>query len=333
MSTKVAINGFGRIGRLVLRAGLDQGIDVVAVNDIAPPEKMAHLFKYDSVHGIYQQTVSLDGDVLTVGDQKINVLSEKDPADLPWDELDVDVVIESTGVFREREDAARHLKAGADKVIISAPGKNSDATIVIGVNDDEYDAEKHDIVSNASCTTNCLAPMVKILNDEFGLESGIITTTHAYTATQNILDGPAGKDYRRMRAAAVSIIPTSTGAATATTEVLPELKGKLDGMAMRVPVPDGSITDLSAVLARDVTREEVNAAFKKAADGEMKGILQYTEEELVSTDYVGNPHSSIIDAEKTTVVNGNHVKVLGWYDNEWGYSNRLIDLAGIMVSG
>jgi glyceraldehyde 3-phosphate dehydrogenase len=333
MATKVAINGFGRIGRLVLRAGLDQGMDVVAVNDIAPPDRMAHLFKYDSVHGTYQQDVSLDGDQLTVGSQKIKVLSEKDPADLPWDELDVDVVVESTGVFREREDAARHLQAGADKVIISAPGKNSDATIVIGVNDDEYDASKHDIVSNASCTTNCLAPMVKVLNEEFGLESGIITTTHAYTATQNILDGPGGKDYRRMRAAAVSIIPTSTGAATATTKVMPELKGKLDGMAMRVPVPDGSVTDLSAVLSRDVTVEEVNAAFEKAANGAMNGVLEYTEEELVSSDYVGNPHSCIVDSEKTMVVNGNQIKVLGWYDNEWGYSNRIVDLIGIVVGG
>ncbi len=333
MATKVAINGFGRIGRLVLRAGLDQGLDVVAVNDIAPPDRMAHLFKYDSVHGTYQQDVSLAGNQLTVGSQKIKVLSEKDPADLPWDELDVDVVVESTGVFREREAAARHLQAGADKVIISAPGKNSDATIVIGVNDDEYDASKHDIISNASCTTNCLAPMVKVLNEEFGLESGIITTTHAYTATQNILDGPGGKDYRRMRAAAVSIIPTSTGAATATTKVMPELKGKLDGMAMRVPVPDGSVTDLSAVLSRDVTVEEVNAAFEKAANGAMKSVLEYTEEELVSSDYVGNPHSCIVDSEKTMVVNGNQIKVLGWYDNEWGYSNRIVDLIGIVVGG
>lgn len=331
MSTRIAVNGFGRIGRLTVRAALDEGKEIVAVNDIAPLDRMAHLFKYDSVHGTYQKEVELDGEDLKVGNNNIRLLSVKDPAQLPWQEMDVDVVIESTGVFREREDAKKHLEAGADKVLISAPATDPDLSTVIGVNDSEYKPDEHDIISNASCTTNCLAPVVKVVNEAFGLESGVVTTTHAYTSTQNILDGPAGKDYRRMRAAADSIIPTSTGAAEATTDVMPELKGRLDGMALRVPVPDGSIVDLAASVKQSVTESEVKAAFQEAASGELDGILDYTEEELVSSDYIGNPHSSIIDAEKTMVVNDNHVKVLAWYDNEWGYSNRMVDLVDIVT--
>ncbi len=331
MSTRIAVNGFGRIGRMTVRAALEQGKEIVAINDIAPLDRMAHLFKYDSVHGTYPEEVSLAGDELKVGDTTIQLLSIKNPTELPWKEMDVDVVIESTGVFRDREDAQKHLKAGADKVLISAPATDPDLTTVIGVNDSEYNPDEDDIISNASCTTNCLAPVVKVINDSFGLESGVVTTTHAYTSTQNILDGPAGKDYRRMRAAAASIIPTTTGAAVATTEVMPELKGRLDGMALRVPVPDGSIVDLAASVSQSVTEDEVNAAFEEAANGKMEGILGYTEEELVSSDYIGNPHSSIVDADKTMVVNDNHVKVLAWYDNEWGYSNRMIDLVDIVT--
>ncbi len=331
MTTKIAVNGFGRIGRMVVRAALDEGREIVAINDIAPRDRMVHLFKYDSVHGTYGADVRLDGEEMIVGDKSIKLLSVKDPADLPWEELGVDVVLESTGVFRDRAGASKHLEAGADKVLISAPAKDPDLTTVIGVNDDDYNPETDSIISNASCTTNCLAPVVKVLHDNFGVKSGVVTTTHAYTSTQNILDVPAGKDYRRMRAAAVSIIPTSTGAAKATTEVLPELEGRLDGMALRVPVPDGSIVDLAAQVSQSVTAEEINAAFKEAAEGELEGILAYTEEELVSSDYIGNPHSSIVDAEKTMVMNDNHVKVLAWYDNEWGYSCRMIDLIDIVT--
>ncbi len=331
MTTRIAVNGFGRIGRMVVRAALDEGREIVAINDIAPRDRMVHLFKYDSVHGTYEKDVKLNGEEMIVGDKSVKLLSVKDPAELPWEELGVDVVLESTGVFRDRAGASKHLEAGADKVLISAPATDPDLTTVIGVNDDEYDPDSDAIISNASCTTNCLAPVVKVLHDKFGVESGVVTTTHAYTSTQNILDGPAGKDYRRMRAAAVSIIPTSTGAAKATTEVLPELEGRLDGMALRVPVPDGSIVDLAAQVSQSVTAEDVNAAFKEAAAGELNGILDYTEEELVSSDYIGNPHSSIVDAEKTMVMNDNHVKVLAWYDNEWGYSCRMIDLIDIVT--
>ncbi|MGM0380441.1 MAG: type I glyceraldehyde-3-phosphate dehydrogenase, partial [bacterium] len=265
MTTRIAVNGFGRIGRLVVRAALGRDdMEVMAINDIAEPDRMAHLFQYDSVHGTYDGEVKLDGDRLNIDSQEIKLLSVKDPADLPWDELGVDIAVESTGVFRQKEEAAKHLEAGADKVVISAPGKGDILSIVLGVNENEYDPGEHDIVDNASCTTNCLAPMVKVLNDTFGLQSATVTTTHAYTTTQNILDGPAGKDYRRMRAAAESIIPTSTGSAVATTEVLPELEGKINGIALRVPVPDGSITDLSATLKEDVSEEQVNDAFRKA---------------------------------------------------------------------
>lgn len=333
MASRIVVNGFGRIGRMTVRAALqeEKDVDVVAINDVADPDRMAHLFQYDTVHGTYPEPVELDGDHLVVGDTSIRLFNRKDPAALPWMDLDVDIAIESTGLFRDREDAAKHLDAGAEKVIISAPATDPDLTVVIGVNDDHYDPDEHDIISNASCTTNCLAPIAKVLNDEFGIESGVMTTTHGYTNSQNLLDGPAGKDYRRMRAAAESIIPTSTGAAQATTLVLPELEGRLDGMAMRVPVPDGSIVDLAAYLETTVTRKDIDDAMREAAAGPMDGILQFTNEELVSSDYIGNPHSSVYDAEKTMVMQGNHVKVLAWYDNEWGYSNRIVDLAEIVA--
>jgi glyceraldehyde 3-phosphate dehydrogenase len=328
MPIRVAINGFGRIGRNVLRAAKKAGtndIDFVAVNDLTDTQTLAHLLRHDSVHGHYPGNVEAREGALTVDGDEIRVLSEKDPAKLPWSDLGVDIVIESTGRFTQREDAAKHLEGGAKKVIISAPGKNEDVTIVLGVNDDKYDAAKHDVISNASCTTNCLAPVVKVLLDEFGFRRGLMTTVHSYTNDQQILDLPH-KDLRRARAAAMSIIPTTTGAAKATGLVIPEVQGKLDGMAMRVPTPDVSIIDLVAELDRDVSAEEVNAAFREAAEGRLKGILGYEEEELVSVDYIGNPHSSIIDAPSTNVVGG-LVKVVSWYDNEWGYSNRCVDLA------
>lgn len=331
MAPTLGINGFGRIGRMTFRAALEAGVQVRGINDVAPNDRMAHLFEYDTVHGQYPEEVQLSGDSLKVGNQEIKLLSKKDPTSLPWNELDIDVAVESTGLFRDREDAASHLEAGANKVVISAPATNPDLTVVLGVNGSLYDPDEHDIISNASCTTNCLSPVAKVLNDAFGIESGVMTTTHGYTNSQNLLDGPQGKDYRRMRAAAESIIPTSTGAAQATTEVLPELEGKLDGMAMRVPVPDGSIVDLSAYLETPVDKDDIDEVMKNAADSELDGILDYTEEELVSADYLGNPHSAVYDAEKTTVMKENHVKVLAWYDNEWGYSNRIIDLSKLVV--
>jgi len=331
MSINIAVNGFGRIGRMVVRAGLQKDMNIVAVNDVADPERMAHLFKYDSVHGEYPEPVERQGDRLQVGERSIRILQKQDPGDLPWDSLDVDVAVESTGLFRDREDAARHLDAGAEKVVISAPATDPDLTVVLGVNDDEYDPAEHDVISNASCTTNCLSPIAKVLNDTFGIESAVMTTTHGYTNSQNVLDSPPGKEFRRMRAAAEASIPTSTGAAIATTEVLPELEGKMDGIAFRVPVPDGSIVDLAAVLETDVSKSDVDSAIRDYASGDMNGILDYTEEPLVSADYIGNPHSAVYDAEKTMVMNGNHVKVLAWYDNEWGYSNRIVDLAEVVV--
>jgi glyceraldehyde 3-phosphate dehydrogenase len=331
MGANVAVNGFGRIGRMVVRAGLKNDMNIVAVNDVAEPDRMAHLFQYDSVHGEWPEPVELEGDELHVGDQSIRVLQEEDPADLPWGTLGVDVAVESTGLFRNREDAARHLEAGADKVIISAPADGPDITVVLGVNDDEYDPENHDVISNASCTTNCLSPVAKALDDEFGIESGVMTTTHGYTNSQNLLDSPRGKDFRRMRAAAESMIPTSTGAAVATTEVLPQLEGKLDGMAIRVPVPNVSVVDFAAVLKTDVDESDVDSVMRQYADDEMEGVLDYTEEPLVSRDYIGNSYSAVYDADKTMVMNGNHVKVLAWYDNEWGYSNRIVDLAEIAI--
>lgn len=326
MTVKVGINGFGRIGRNVLRAALkNDQVEIVAVNDLTDAEMLAHLLKYDSVHGILNEDVSVDGDTLIVGGKQIKVTAERNPAQIPWKDLGVDVVIESTGRFTKRADAAMHLEAGAKKVVISAPGKEEDITIVMGVNEEQYDPANHHVISNASCTTNCLAPFAKVLHQQFGIKRGMMTTVHSYTNDQQILDLPH-KDYRRARAAAESIIPTTTGAAKAVALVLPELKGKLNGMAMRVPTPNVSIVDLVAELEKEVTAEEVNGAIKAAAKGELKGILSYSEEPLVSKDYNGNPHSSIVDGLSTMVIDGNLVKVVSWYDNETGYSHRVVDL-------
>ncbi|QIJ62041.1 type I glyceraldehyde-3-phosphate dehydrogenase [Streptomyces sp. JB150] len=327
MTIRVGINGFGRIGRNYFRALLEQGadIEIVAVNDLGDTATTAHLLKYDTILGRLKQEVSHTEDTITVGDKTIKVLSERNPADIPWGELGVDIVIESTGIFTKKEDAEKHIAGGAKKVIISAPAKNEDVTIVMGVNHDTYDAANHHVISNASCTTNCVAPMAKVLDENFGIVKGLMTTVHAYTNDQRILDFPH-KDLRRARAAAENIIPTTTGAAKATALVLPQLKGKLDGMAMRVPVPTGSVTDLVVELSREVTKEEVNAAFQKAAEGELKGILEYTEDAIVSSDIVNAPASCTFDSSLTMVQEGKNVKVIGWYDNEWGYSNRLVDL-------
>src|SRR5690349_6133119 len=328
MALRVGINGFGRIGRQVLRAAKQQGIadlDFVAVNDLTDTKTLAHLFKYDSVHRTYEGDVSAGEGAITVDGDSIKVLAEKEPAKLPWKDLGVDVVLESTGRFTEAAKAQAHLDAGAKKVIISAPAKNEHITIVMGVNETKYDSAKHHIISNASCTTNCLVPMVKVIRDNFGFQRGSMVTIHSYTNDQNVLDLPH-KDLRRARAAALSMIPTTTGAAKATSLVIPELKGKIDGISIRVPTPDVSLTDLAVVVDKAVTIEQVNAAFKKAAEGELKGILQYTEEELVSSDYIGNPHSCILDAKSTNVVDGLLLKVPGWCDNEWGYASRCVDL-------
>ncbi|HWO75611.1 MAG TPA: type I glyceraldehyde-3-phosphate dehydrogenase [Bacillus sp. (in: firmicutes)] len=327
MAVKVGINGFGRIGRNVFRAALENpNVEVVAVNDLTDANMLAHLLQYDSVHGTLPQTVSVDGDYLVVGGHRVKVLAERDPAQLGWGDLGVEVVVESTGRFTKRADAAKHLEAGAKKVIISAPANEEDITIVMGVNEDKYDPANHHVISNASCTTNCLAPFAKVLNEKFGIKRGMMTTVHAYTNDQQILDLPH-KDYRRARAAAESIIPTTTGAAKAVALVLPELKGKLNGMAMRVPTPNVSVVDLVAELEKTVTADEVNAALKEAAEGELKGILAYSEEPLVSRDYNGSKASSTIDALSTMVLEDNMVKVISWYDNETGYSNRVVDLA------
>jgi glyceraldehyde 3-phosphate dehydrogenase len=326
MTVKVGINGFGRIGRNVLRAALNNSdVEIVAINDLTDANMLAHLLKYDTVHGTLQADVKVDGEYLIVGGKKVKVLAERDPAQLGWGELGVEVVVESTGRFTKREDAAKHLEAGAKKVIISAPADNEDITIVMGVNEDKYDAANHHVLSNASCTTNCLAPFAKVLNDNFGIKRGMMTTVHSYTNDQQILDLPH-KDYRRARAAAENMIPTSTGAAKAVSLVLPELKGKLNGMAMRVPTPNVSIVDLVAELDNNVTAEEINAAFRTAAEGPLKGILAYSELPLVSSDYNGSSASSTIDALSTMVLEGNMVKVLSWYDNEVGYSSRVVDL-------
>ncbi|MER6332971.1 type I glyceraldehyde-3-phosphate dehydrogenase [Streptomyces sp. NPDC001034] len=327
MTIRVGINGFGRIGRNYFRALLEQGadIEVVAVNDLGDTATTAHLLKYDTILGRLKQEVSHTADTITVDGHTIKVLSERNPADIPWGELGVDIVIESTGIFTKREDAAKHLAGGAKKVLISAPAKDEDITIVMGVNQDKYDAANHHVISNASCTTNCVAPMAKVLDENFGIVKGLMTTVHAYTNDQRILDFPH-KDLRRARAAAENIIPTTTGAAKATALVLPQLKGKLDGIAMRVPVPTGSVTDLVVELSREVTKEEVNAAFQKAAEGELKGLLDYTEDPIVSSDIVNAPASCTFDSSLTMVQEGKNVKVIGWYDNEWGYSNRLVDL-------
>jgi len=330
MTVKVGINGFGRIGRNVFRQSLlNDEVEVVAVNDLTDANMLAHLLKYDSVHGMLQQEISVNGSNIVVDGREIKVLSERDPANLGWGDLGVEVVIESTGRFTNAEDAQKHIDAGAKKVIISAPANNEDLTIVMGVNDDQYDPSKHNIVSNASCTTNCLAPFAKVLNDTFGIKRGLMTTIHSYTNDQQILDLPH-KDYRRARAAAENIIPTTTGAAKAVSLVLPELDGKLNGMAVRVPTPDGSLTDLVAELDKNVTADDVNNAFREAAEGPLKGILQYSEEPLVSSDIVGNKHSSIVDGLSTMVMEDNMVKVVSWYDNEMGYSSRCVDLAAFM---
>jgi glyceraldehyde 3-phosphate dehydrogenase len=323
---KVGINGFGRIGRNFLRAALASNapIEIVAVNDLTSIDTLAHLIKYDSILGRLNQEVSFDENSLTIGGKKIHVFAEKDPAALPWASVGAEIVIESTGRFTKASDAAKHLTGGAKKVVISAPATDEDVTLVLGVNDSSYDPSKHKIISNASCTTNCLAPMAKVLNDNFGIVRGFMTTVHAYTNDQVILDFPH-KDLRRARSAATNIIPTSTGAAKAIGLVLPELKGKLDGYALRVPVPTGSITDLTVELAKETSAAEINAAMKKAAEGPLKGILRYTEDPIVSADIVTDPHSSIFDAGITKVI-GNQAKVAAWYDNEWGYSNRLVDL-------
>ena len=326
MAIKVGINGFGRIGRNIMRAALaHHDVDVVAVNDITDAATLAHLLKYDSVLGNLSVPVSATGDTIKVGSDQFKVLASKDPAQLPWKDLGVDIVFECTGKFTKRDDAAKHLTAGARKVIITAPATDPDVTLVLGVNDNDYDASKHHIISNASCTTNCIAPLAKVLHDTFGIKKAWMTTVHSYTNDQNLLDLPH-KDLRRARAAALSIIPTTTGAAKAVGEVMPALKGKIDGISMRVPTPNVSVVDLVALLDKKVTEDEVNAALKGAADGAMRGIMQFVTEPLVSIDFRGNPHSSIIDADYTKVMDDDFVKVLSWYDNEWGYSNRCVDL-------
>ncbi len=333
MAVKVAINGFGRIGRLVYRQSLKcDEIDIVAVNDLTDPGMLAHLLKYDSVHGMFPGEVVVEGDRIKAGSDSFQVLSQPDPSKLPWKAMGVDIVVESTGFFRTKEKASLHIQAGARKVLISAPAKGekgADLTVVYGVNSDLYDPSRHDVLSTASCTTNCLAPVAKVLNDTFGIETGVMTTIHAYTNDQRILDLPHS-DMRRARAAAVNVIPTTTGAAKAVALVIPELKGKLDGMAVRVPVPDGSLVDLVCMLGRDTTAEEVNRVMKEAADTTLKGILQYSDEPLVSTDIVGNSYSSIFDSGITKMIGPRMLKVLSWYDNEYGYSSRMVDMLAMM---
>ena len=330
MSIRVAINGFGRIGRLVFKAAqYDKEVEVVAINDLTDAHTLAHLLKYDSVHGRYPEKVAFEGDSLIVGDKKVKVSAERDPAKLPWNDVGVDIVVESTGVFRSRAQLENHLNQGAKKVVLTVPAKDEiDNTIVLGVNNAELKATDK-IVSNASCTTNCLAPVAKVLNDNFGIVRGFMTTIHGYTNDQTLLDMPHS-DLRRARAAAVSMIPTTTGAARAVGKVIPDLSGKLDGGAIRVPVCDGSIVDLVAVVEKSTTADEVNAAMKKSADGEMKGVLEYCEDPIVSVDVIGNPHSSIFDSLSTSVMDGNLIKVFSWYDNEWGYSSRTLDLVKLM---
>ncbi len=326
---KIGINGFGRIGRRAMRFATEAGYEVAAINDLSPVDLTAHLLKYDSVHGLWSRDVKADGKALLVDGKRTMITQEKDPGNLPWKDLGVDVVLECTGIFTDREKAALHLKGGAKKVIISAPSKDADATFAIGINMETYDTAKHTVISCASCTTNALAPVAKVLNDSFGIEKGLMTTIHSYTNDQNVLDLPH-KDWRRARAAAVNMIPTSTGAAKAIGLVLPALKGKLDGTAIRVPTPNVSLVDLSVILAKSTTKEEINAAMKKAADGPLKGVLEYSDKPLVSSDFNGNTHSSIFDADCTMVNGGNLVKVLAWYDNESGYSARLIELAAFI---
>src|SRR5881296_2037072 len=331
MAIRIGINGFGRIGRNVLRASLgDPALEFVAINDLTDAKTLAYLLKYDSIHGVLDVPVEAKDDYLIVDSRPIKILALRDPKDLPWRSLGVDYVIESTGRFTNRDDAAKHLAAGAKRVIISAPSKDADVTLVLGVNEKVYDPKAHQVVSNASCTTNCLAPVAKVLLERFGIKHGLMTTIHSYTNDQQLLDLPH-KDLRRARAAALSMIPTTTGAAVAVGEVLPELKGKLDGFAMRVPTPNVSVVDLAAVVEKKTSAEEVNAALKSASEGPLKGILAYSTEELVSIDFKGNPHSSIVDAPYTKVMDGDFVKLLSWYDNEWGYSSRCVDLVRLLV--
>lgn len=331
MNIRVAINGFGRIGRLVFKAAqYDKEVEIIAINDLTDAHTLAHLLKYDSIHGRYPEKVVFEGDNLVAGDRKVKVIAEKDPAKLPWNDIGVDIVVEATGVFRKREQLENHINQGANKVVLTVPAKDEiDNTIVLGVNNAELKATDK-IVSNASCTTNCLAPVVKVLHENFGFVRGFMTTIHGYTNDQRLLDLPHS-DLRRARAAAISMIPTTTGAARAVGKVIPELNGKLDGVAIRVPVSDGSIIDLVAEVGKDVSVDDINAAMKKAADGEMKGVLEYCEDPIVSIDVVGNPHSSVFDSLSTGVMDGNFVKVFSWYDNEWGYSCRTLDLAKLMA--
>jgi glyceraldehyde 3-phosphate dehydrogenase len=331
VSVRVGINGFGRIGLLTAKAAIersDDDIEIVAVNDLMPMKSLALLFKRDTVHGIWPENVELDGNVLRVGDREIKTFAERDPAQIPWGDVGADIIVESTGVFTDGEKARAHIEGGAKKVVISAPAKNVDATFVFKVNHEDYDAQQHNVVSNASCTTNCIIPLVKVLQENFGIQSGYMTTVHAYTNDQSLLDA-AHKDPRRARSAPNNIVPTSTGAARTAGVIYPELQGKVDGMAMRVPVPDGSITDFVARLDTEVSADEVNAAFKQAADGDLSGVLEYSDAPIVSSDIVGNPASCIFDSP-LTMANGDSVKVLGWYDNEWGYSNRTVDLVQYM---
>lgn len=332
MAVKVGINGFGRIGRLVYRSGFERkNVEFVAVNDLpVPPNVLAHLLKYDSNYGILNAEVNAEGDSLVVNGKKVKILNCKSPAEIPWKEYGVDIVVESTGLFVDKEKAEQHLKAGAKKVIITAPAKGEDITVVLGVNEDKYDSKKHHVISNASCTTNCLAPMAKVLHDNFKVVKGLMTTIHAYTNDQRIQDLPH-KDLRRARAAALSMIPTTTGAAKAISLVIPELKGKLDGLAVRVPIPTVSLTDLTVTVEKSTSTEEVNKLMKEASQGFLKGILQYLDVPLVSKDFTGNTHSCIFDAELTKVIEGNFIKILGWYDNEWGYSTRVVDLIEYMA--
>ncbi len=333
MKINIAINGFGRIGRMVFRKAIfDKNLNVVAVNASYPAETLAHLIKYDSVHGPFHADIRTEDNKLIINDKEVQLLSSRDPKELPWKELGVDIVVEATGKFISKEKAGLHLEAGAKKVVITAPGKNEDITIVMGVNEQDYDHEKHDIISNASCTTNCLAPVAKVIDKEFGIETGLMTTVHSYTNDQKNIDNPH-KDLRRARSCAQSIIPTSTGAAKAISLVLPNLKGKLNGMALRVPTPNVSLVDLVVNVNKDVTAEEVNAVLEKAANGELKGILGYTEEPLVSIDFNGNENSSIIDSLSTMVMGNRQIKVLAWYDNEWGYSCRVVDLINLVAKG
>lgn len=332
MNARIAINGFGRIGRMVFRkAILDEGLDIIAINASYPATTLAHLLKYDTIHGKFDGEIEVEDDALVVNGRRVQLINNRDPKQLPWKELNIDIVVEATGKFNDREKAALHLEAGAKRVILSAPGKNEDVTIVMGVNQEALDIEKHFVISNASCTTNCLGPVAKVLNDKFGIDNGLMTTVHSYTNDQNNIDNPH-KDLRRARACGASIIPTTTGAAKALSLVLPELKGKLHGMALRVPTPDVSLVDLVVDLKRDVTAEEINDAFIEAAGNEFNGIIEYTDEPLVSVDFTTNPHSAIIDGLSTMVINNKKVKVLAWYDNEWGYSNRVVDLVKLVAS-